>query len=420
MQTGEAGGAPSAAEDPDIDALLDDDLADIDELLASLAVEPPRTPAHSATAARQSAPRIHGDAPASPATNSLAAASTSARRAGGAESAVGSGCGPRHGTAAPNGTSQSLLANAPHWPVRSYSSWNSPPPPSYTTTLDPASPPAPPVFGGNTVSDCTGVKEQAKEVEPQQQRLPRLLDYSALTPPSENRLGGDELAGDPSPDDPRLGVVESEEEEVVLSLDSDLQELVEEHQRAWAVAVAFTDAQGSNYDHERRREQTIERERAEIAREALEMERAMRRVKAMTKSAKTGSPVTIYGGPTRITVKGPRWLAERPLSGTAAAARWEHRYNGLIGSVAADVRREMEEEEEMKAAANCNYTPSAEEEEDQHSSDSDRDTYINPDSSPALPLEPTTDAKCLWADFEEDVGDGSYQPDVDPLDGEGL
>ena len=80
----------------------------------------------------------------------------------------------------------------------------------------------------------------------------------------------------------------------------------------------------------------------------------------------------------------------------------------------------MEEEEEMKAVADCNCTPSAAVEEDQHGSDGDRDTYSNPDSPPALPLERTTDAMCLWADFEEDVGEGSDQPDVDPLDGEGL
>ena len=42
MQTGKAGGALSAAQGPDVEALLDNDLADIDELLASVALEPPR------------------------------------------------------------------------------------------------------------------------------------------------------------------------------------------------------------------------------------------------------------------------------------------------------------------------------------------------------------------------------------------
>ena len=79
----------------------------------------------------------------------------------------------------------------------------------------------PPDFGGSAVLDCTGEEEQAKEVELLRQQLPRRLDYSTPISPSENRpRGGDELADDPSPADPRLGVVTAEE--VVLEQGIDL------------------------------------------------------------------------------------------------------------------------------------------------------------------------------------------------------
>ena len=52
MQTGNDGDALSAAQGPELEALLTDDLADVVGLLASVALEPPRTPARSAAAAR--------------------------------------------------------------------------------------------------------------------------------------------------------------------------------------------------------------------------------------------------------------------------------------------------------------------------------------------------------------------------------
>ena len=58
------------------------------------------------------------------------------------------------------------------------------------------------------------------------QQLPRRLDYSTPISPSENRLrGGDELADEPPPADPRLGVVA--DGEVVLGLQQGLQELAD-------------------------------------------------------------------------------------------------------------------------------------------------------------------------------------------------
>ena len=139
MQTGKDGGAQSAANGQDVEEVLADALAEMDELLASVALEPPRTPARSATAARQSGPRIHGDAPASPATNSLAAAPSSARRAGDPGSAVGSERGTPVGSCVDGHERQLLLTDSPHCvsyasgpmtPVRAAPACN------YTTTVD--------------------------------------------------------------------------------------------------------------------------------------------------------------------------------------------------------------------------------------------------------------------------------------------
>ena len=290
MQTGKAGGTPRAAQDLDIDALLDDDLADIDELLASMALQPPCTPERSAPQPSANALRIHGDAPAflpsSPSAPALtppaAAVATPPPSLPCADAELVCDAPP----AASTGASGHLLASAPHWPLCSYSAYGSPPPPNYTTTLDPASPPVPPDFGA--VLDCTGEEEQAKEVELQRQQPPRRLDYSTHPiSPSENRpRGGDELADDPSPADLRLGVETAEE--VVLEQGIDLRFSPEE---VWAASVALTIAEGEDPQCRWRK---AEQERADEARNALEVERMLRRMKAMTESAKRGCPVNIY------------------------------------------------------------------------------------------------------------------------------
>ena len=129
------------------------------------------------------------------------------------------------------------------------------------------------------------------------------------------------MADDPSPADPRLGVVTTEEE-VVLEQGVDLRFSPEE---VWAASVALSLAEGEDPQWRWRK---AEQERADEARNALQVERTLRRMKAMTESAKRGCPVNIYGGPAVLQVTGPRWLAERPSSPTAAA-RWEQRCNGL-------------------------------------------------------------------------------------------
>ena len=78
----------------------------------------------------------------------------------------------------------------------------------------------------------------------------------------------------------------------------------------------------------------------------------MRRLQAMTQSARTGKTVTLYFGDGRapLPVQGPRWLAEQPPYGSAEAEQWESKRNALIARTAKDVRREMEAEEEREAA----------------------------------------------------------------------
>ena len=200
------------------------------------------------------------------------------------------------------------------------------------------------------------------------------------------------------------------------------QALVEEDQLRWAAAVALADTDGL-WDHEELRERRAEREQAKKERHALEMERTMRRLKAMTESARTGKVVTLYFGDGRapLPVPGPRWLAEKPPYGTAEAERWERRRNGLIERTAKDVRREIEAEEEHKTAeygawqdSDLDSNSSKEQEQDQQDSSSDRDTHFNPDSSPKLPAELDADAdRTAQAEFEEAVADSSYFADPD-------
>ena len=132
------------------------------------------------------------------------------------------------------------------------------------------------------------------------------------------------------------------------------------------------------------------------------------RLKAMTKSARTGRTVTIYFGDGRapLPVRGPRWLAVEPPYGTAEATRWALRRNGLIDRTANDVLREMEEEDRQAwAAAEESDSPGSE------SSGSDRDTNFSPDSSPKLPADPEWSRS--QAQFEDAVGDGTYLADPD-------
>ena len=193
------------------------------------------------------------------------------------------------------------------------------------------------------------------------------------------------------------------------------QALVEQDQLRWAAAVALADTDGL-WDREELREQHAEREHAKKARHALEMERTMRRLKAMTESARTGKTVTIYFGDGRapLPVLGPRWLAEQPPYGTAEAGRWERRRNGLVARTAKDVRREIEAEEEHKTAEYGAWQDSdldrdSNSSKEQEDSSSDRDTHFNPDSSPKLPAARDADAdRTAQAEFEEAVADGSY------------
>ena len=148
----------------------------------------------------------------------------------------------------------------------------------------------------------------------------------------------------------------------------------------------------------------------------------MRRLKAMTESARTGKVVTLYFGDGRapLPVSGPRWLAEQPPHGTAEAERWQRRRNGLIERTAKEVRREIEAEEEHETAEDGTWQDSdldsdnSKEQEDQQDSGSDRDTYFNLDSSPKLPVDLNADAdRIAQAEFEEAVADGSYFADPD-------
>ena len=82
------------------------------------------------------------------------------------------------------------------------------------------------------------------------------------------------------------------------------QALVEEDQLRWAAAVALADTDGL-WDHEELRERRAEREQAKKERHALEMERTMRRLKAMTESARTGKVVTLYFGDGRAPLPVP-------------------------------------------------------------------------------------------------------------------
>ena len=193
--------------------------------------------------------------------------------------------------------------------------------------------------------------------------------------------------------------------------------MVEHDQLAWAAAVALT-------DYEERRERSAEQERAFEARRALEMERTMRRLQAMTQSARTGKTVTLYFGDSRapLPITGPRWLAEQPPYGTAEAERWQRRRNGLIERTAKEVRREIEAEEEHRTAEYgawqdsdaLDSSSSKEQEQDQQDSSSDRDTHFDPDSSPKLPADLDADAdRTAQAEFEEAVADSSYFADPD-------
>ena len=93
-----------------------------------------------------------------------------------------------------------------------------------------------------------------------------------------------------------------------------------------------------------------------------------------------------------------------PPYGTAEAKAWEHRRRSLMASETEKVRREMEEEDrQAQAAAELSDATGSE------SSDSDRDTYFNPDSSQALPVDPEWSRS--QALFEDAVGDGTYFAD---------
>ena len=177
------------------------------------------------------------------------------------------------------------------------------------------------------------------------------------------------------------------------------QALVDEDQLAWAAAVAQVEL-------DEREERRIEQERVDEHRRFLELERVTNRLKAMTESARTGRPVTLYFGDGRapLPVTGPRWLAVQPPYGTPEEKAWERRRKGLAGDVTESVRREMEEEDrQAQAAAELGDATGSE------SSDSDRDTYFNPDSSQALPVDPEWSRS--QALFEDAVGDGTYFAD---------
>ena len=93
-----------------------------------------------------------------------------------------------------------------------------------------------------------------------------------------------------------------------------------------------------------------------------------------------------------------------PAYGTPEEKAWERRRKGLVGNVTESVRREMEEEDrQAQAAAELSDATGSE------SSDSDRDTYFNPDSSQALPVDPEWSRS--QALFEDAVGDGTYFAD---------
>ena len=247
------------------------------------------------------------------------------------------------------------------------------------------------------------------------EELPRLLDNSTLILPSENRpRGGDELADGPPPADPRLGVVEPDEEVVldprdeldrarakVAELEQQLnpQALVDEDQLAWAAAVAQVEL-------DEREERRIEQERVDEYRRFLVLERVTNRLKAMTESARTGRPVTLYFGDGRapLPVRGPRWLAVQPPYGTPEEKAWERQRQGLVRNETGKVRQEMEEEDRRaQAAAEMSDAIGSE------SSDADRDTDINLVSSPAQPADPAWSRS--QALFEDAVGDGTYFAD---------
>ena len=116
--------------------------------------------------------------------------------------------------------------------------------------------------------------------------------------------------------------------------------LVERDRLEWAAAVAQVEL-------DEREERRIEQERVDEHRRHLELERVTNRLKAMTESARTGRPVTLYFGDGRapLPVTGPRWLAVQPPYGTPEEKAWEHRFKSLIANETEKVRREMEEEE---------------------------------------------------------------------------
>ena len=94
----------------------------------------------------------------------------------------------------------------------------------------------------------------------------------------------------------------------------------------------------------------------------------------------------------------------QPPYGTPEAKAWEHRRKSLMANETEKVRREMEEEDrQAQAAAELGDATGSE------SSDSDRDTYFNPDSSQALPVDPEWSRS--QALFEDAVGDGTYFAD---------
>ena len=398
MQIGKDGGALSAANGQDVEEVLADALAEMDELLASVALEPPRTPARSAAAARQSGPRIHGDAPASPATNSLAAASTSARRAGGAVSAVGSGSGSRHGSGADG---------AGIWQSMQEAKRLSPLQPSPFPWL-PERPPLSPEDRRFLLVVDGASRELVYAAEAEEQ-LQNQDIHARLATEGGRDSPGLAVGGESDADGPSevLSYEEEAREELdrararVAELEQQLspQALVDADQLRWAAAVAQADL-------DEREERRIEQGRVDEYRRHLELERVKNRLKAMTESARTGRTVTIYFGDGRapLPVDGPRWLAEEPPYGTAEAKAWEHRRRSLMASETEKVRREMEEEDrQAQAAAELSDATGSE------SSDSDRDTYFNPDSSQALPVDPEWSRS--QALFEDAVGDGTYFAD---------
>ena len=105
-----------------------------------------------------------------------------------------------------------------------------------------------------------------------------------------------------------------------------------------------------------------------------------------------------------LPVRGPRWLAAQPPYGTPEEKAWELQRQGVVRNETGKVRREMEEEDrQAQAAAELGDATGSE------SSDSDRDTYFNPDSSQALPVDPEWSRS--QALFEDAVGDGTYFAD---------